>query len=126
MLRSAFCALALLAAAPAFAAEPAADSVVIQIEAPETKSTPRANPVETYPGLFGADFEEEEAAPGRCVRNPDRKPHGVVEAAVGTGGYRSGAAVVTMPVGDCGQATIAIESSRGGYGGYGRGPRRGR
>ena len=68
-----------------------------------------------------------------CVRNPDRAPHGEVSVAVGSRGYREVGGVVTQPIGDCGQITIGIGTSRGGgyfggpygygggYGGYGRG-----
>jgi hypothetical protein len=67
-----------------------------------------------------------------CVRNPDRSPHGEVSVAVGSRGYREASGVVTQPIGDCGQITIGIGTSRGGgyygspygyggYGGYGRG-----
>ncbi len=73
--------------------------------------------------------------PGKngCVRNPDRSPHGEVSVAVGSRGYREAGGVVTQPIGDCGQITIGIGTSRGGgyfggpygygggYGGYGRG-----
>ena len=67
-----------------------------------------------------------QAGEGRrgCIRNPDRSPHGEMEVAVGTGGYRSASGVVTQPIGDCGQITIGIGTSRGGrgyYGGYGGG-----
>lgn len=53
-----------------------------------------------------------------CVRNPDRSPHGEVSVAVGSRGYRSASGVVTQPIGDCGQITIGIGTSRGG--GFGR------
>ena len=70
--------------------------------------------------------------PGRngCIRNPDRTPHGEVSVAVGSRGYREASGVVTQPIGDCGQITIGIGTSRGGGffggpygygGGYGRG-----
>jgi hypothetical protein len=68
-------------------------------------------------------------APGKngCVRNPDRSPHGEVSVAVGSRGYREASGVVTQPIGDCGQVTIGIGTSRGGgyYGGYGGGYGRG-
>jgi len=49
--------------------------------------------------------------PGRCAPPPDKKPHGEVWAGVGTGGYREAGGVVTMPVGDCGQVTVAIDKT---------------
>jgi hypothetical protein len=63
-----------------------------------------------------------------CIRNPDRSPHGEVSVAVGSRGYREASGVVTQPIGDCGQVTIGIGTSRGGgyYGGpYGYGGGRG-
>lgn len=52
---------------------------------------------------------EARAGSGRCTRAEDRQPHGQVWAGVGTGGYRNVGGVVTQPVGDCGQVTIAID-----------------
>ncbi len=76
------------------------------------------------------EMAEAGQTPGRngCVRNPDRSPHGEVSVAVGSRGYREASGVVTQPIGDCGQITIGIGTSRGGGyyggpygGGYGRG-----
>jgi hypothetical protein len=75
------------------------------------------------------EMAEAGQTPGKngCVRNPDRSPHGEVSAAVGSRGYRGVSGVVTQPIGDCGQITIGISTSRGGgyYGGYGGGYGRG-
>ncbi len=75
------------------------------------------------------ELAEAGQAPGKtgCVRNPDRSPHGEVSVAVGSRGYREASGVVTQPIGDCGQITIGIGTSRGGgyYGGYGGGYGRG-
>ena len=49
------------------------------------------------------------AQSGRCTRVEDRQPHGQVWAGVGTSGYRNVGGVVTQPIGDCGQVTIAID-----------------
>ena len=49
--------------------------------------------------------------PGRCAPPPDRAPHGEVWAGVGTRGYRQAGGVVTMPVGDCGHLSIAIDKT---------------
>ena len=54
--------------------------------------------------------------PRGCQRNPDRAPHGEVWAGVGTGGYNSAGAVVTAPIGDCGEATVAVSHSDYGHG----------
>jgi hypothetical protein len=63
-----------------------------------------------------------------CVRNPDRAPHGSVGVSVGSGGYRAADVYMTQPIGDCGQISIGISTSRGGhrfyggpYGGFGGG-----
>lgn len=57
-----------------------------------------------------------EKAPARtaCAAPADRKPHGQVWGAVGTGGYRSMGAVVTQPIGDCASVTVAVSRTEGG------------
>jgi hypothetical protein len=49
-----------------------------------------------------------------CQRNPDRAPHGEVWVGAGSGGYNTVGAVVTQPIGDCAQATVAISRTEGG------------
>ncbi|MDB5430917.1 MAG: hypothetical protein JWP35_2033 [Caulobacter sp.] len=54
---------------------------------------------------------------------PDRRIHGEVGVAVGTGGYRSGYVALSGPIGDRGEAGVAFsqtKSDRRGY--YGAGP----
>ncbi|QYF87754.1 hypothetical protein [Brevundimonas sp. PAMC22021] len=59
----------------------------------------------------------------------ERKMHGVVSAGIGTGGYRSFGAAVTMPIGDQADLTVAYSEGRnlpygygyGGFDGYGYG-----
>jgi hypothetical protein len=73
----------------------------------------------------GASFDESaEVGPPT-----ERKMHGMVEAGIGTGGYRSYGAAVSMPVGENGRLDLAYREGRNepygyGYGGgYGlRGP----
>ena len=74
----------------------------------------------------GASFEEAaETGPPA-----ERKMHGMVEAGIGTGGYRSYGAAVSLPVGENGRLDLAYREGRNepwGYGyeayGYGlRGP----
>ncbi|MFN3877409.1 MAG: hypothetical protein ACK4MH_03415 [Brevundimonas sp.] len=72
----------------------------------------------------GASFDE-----GAEVGPPaERKMHGMVEAGIGTGGYRSYGAAVSLPVGENGRLDLAYREGRNepwgyGYGGYGlRGP----
>jgi len=63
------------------------------------------------------------------VARDDRKPHGVVEVGVGTGGYRSVYVQTDMPLGENGRLSLAFEDTKYGrhapyryYGGYGGGP----
>jgi hypothetical protein len=72
----------------------------------------------------GASFDEA-LEPGP---QDDRQMHGMVEAGIGTGGYRSYAAAVSLPIGENGRLDLAYREGRNepwgyGYGGYGlRGP----
>lgn len=72
----------------------------------------------------GASFDES-AEPGAPA---ERKMHGMVEAGIGTGGYRSYGAAVSLPVGENGRLDLAYREGRNepwgyGYDGYGlRGP----
>lgn len=53
----------------------------------------------------------------------DRRIHGMVEVGVGTGGYRSYGAAVSMPLGETGTLNVSIRQVENGfgYGGYGYG-----
>jgi hypothetical protein len=63
-----------------------------------------------------------DAAPGVTAGADDRKVHGMVEASVGSGGYRSLYLQSEMPIGKTGTLSVAIQQSQGrGYGGYGFG-----
>ena len=64
-------------------------------------------------GQPGDEAAGDKTAKG-CQRNPDRAPHGEVWAGVGTGGYNTVGAVVTQPIGDCAEATIAVSRTEGG------------
>jgi hypothetical protein len=67
--------------------------------------------------MSGASGEDPGDEPPRgCQRNPDRAPHGEVWVGVGTGGYKTAGAVVTAPLGDCGQATVAVSRTDYGHG----------
>jgi hypothetical protein len=72
----------------------------------------------------GASFDEASAAD----LQDDRQVHGMVEAGIGTGGYQSYGAAVSMPIGENGRLDLAYREGRNepwgyGYGGYGlRGP----
>ena len=65
----------------------------------------------------GASFDESaEAGPPA-----ERKMHGMVEAGIGTGGYRSYGAAVSMPVGENGRLDLAYREGRNEPWGYGYG-----
>ena len=63
----------------------------------------------------GASFDEG-PAPGP---QDDRPMHGMVEAGIGTGGYRSYGAAVSMPVGENGRLDLAYREARNQPWGYG-------
>jgi hypothetical protein len=65
----------------------------------------------------GASFDEA-AAPGP---QDDRQMHGMVEAGIGTGGYRSYAAAVSLPIGENGRLDLAYREGRNEPWGYGYG-----
>ncbi|GLK50331.1 hypothetical protein GCM10017620_33050 [Brevundimonas intermedia] len=65
----------------------------------------------------GANFDEA-ASPGP---RDDRQVHGMVEAGIGTGGYRSYGAAVSMPIGDNGRLDLAYREGRNEPWGYGYG-----
>lgn len=56
---------------------------------------------------FIADGADQDAEP-----QPDHKPHGFVSVGVGTRGYREVAGAVTLPIGDTGQVTVAIDDAK--------------
>ena len=58
--------------------------------------------------------DDERPTPGRCAAPEDRKPHGMVWGAVGTGGYREVGGVATQPIGRCGSVTVMINRTEGG------------
>jgi hypothetical protein len=57
-----------------------------------------------------ADTSDDDASNGGPVR--DHKVHGEMSVGVGTNGYREVGGVVTGPIGDTGQATIAIDAGQ--------------
>lgn len=102
---------AALCAAPALAAEPpegpmatarATPTVAEQIDA-----YLRSSPV--------LQVEQSDAIDGVVPAELDRRPHGEVAVAVGTGGYRSVYARTEMPLGESGRVSLAFEDTR-----YGR------
>lgn len=113
--------LAALIAAPALAAEPDAPvatasttpapvSTAEQIDAfIKSSPVPDARRVDGLDGVIDG-----------VVSGDDRKPHGEVGVAVGTGGYRSVYGRTEFPVGKSGRVSLAFQDTRNGYG-YGRG-----
>lgn len=94
-------ALALCLAPPAFADE-APQSTASGPEAPTATAKGPAAPTEI------TDRAEAPAAD----REPDRRVHGEVMVAVGTGGYRSAGIEVHGPIGDKGEAGILLQTTR--------------
>ncbi|MFC3070185.1 hypothetical protein [Phenylobacterium soli] len=59
------------------------------------------------------DLPQDRAAGVTSSSAHERSPHGFVEVGVGTGGYRSVAGLVQMPLGDTGSVTLAASDLRG-------------
>ncbi len=71
-------------------------------------------------GAPPSSVERSKDPPDDPLRDPadeqgDRKIHGEVGAAVGSGGYRSAYGVATIPIGKSSSATVAVSTSRGRY-----------
>lgn len=83
-----------------------------QIERWVAARTPDAKPFTDR--TYGADPEAEDAS---------RRMHGMVDVGVGTGGYRSYGAAVSMPLGETGTLNLSFRQVENGfgYGGYGYG-----
>jgi hypothetical protein len=122
----ALAALALLAAAPARADEviktgtdaapPAAEAPIESTTAPSDDAHAQAIGEwgrRVMSGEPAPDEERQAKARSGCTSAADRKPHGEVWGSVGTGGYRGVGGVVTQPIGDCGQVTIAVSHEEG-------------
>jgi len=128
--------IALLAVTPAFAQAPiatqpaAAPAQAEPAEAVATLDQPTESQIEAAewgrrvlarangqlpPSTDVEDDPRAGTAKGGCVRNPDRTPHGTAGVSVGTGGYRQADIFVTKPIGDCGQISVGISKSEGGY-----------
>jgi hypothetical protein len=114
--------LAALIAAPAFAAEPDAPVATAQPGSPPTSTAEQIDAFIKSSPAREARRAEDAVADG-VVPGEDRKPHGEVGVAVGTGGYRSVYGRTEIPVGKNGRVSLAFEDTKGGYGygGYGRG-----
>lgn len=97
-------------------APPAAET---SIDADNSPEAIRAWGRRVLAGEPAADAKPAQGAAGMasgCPPAPDHKPHGAVWGAVGTGGYREVGGVVTQPIGDCGQVSVAIDKVEGRFG----------
>lgn len=117
-------AAALLAPVPALAQEAIATARAVPPPAAEAPPPPRPAVREdpNSPEAIGrwargviagapAERDEMAEAPGGCIPPTDGKPHGEVWAGIGTHGYRQVGGAVTVPVGKCGYATIAVDNT---------------
>lgn len=94
------------------AAEPAAPAVTAR--QPETLDT--AEQIKRWLAESPAATTTPEEALSDGVRLPrERKIHGEVGVAVGTGGYRSGYITSVMPLGDNGTFALTIGQEKNGY-----------
>ena len=110
------CALVALAAAPvSFAQTAPADAG----QAPLSTSGAKATDENIAHFLNDKDAAAEAAngpdSSGAPAVVRDKAPHGEVGFSVGTNGYREAYGVVTMPLGEHGSATVAIDQSRMNY-----------
>jgi hypothetical protein len=116
------------AAAPAWAGEPEAVSTA----APSGAGAPPtvAEQIDAYLNTSPLVLPAQGASGVTPGTEQPRKIHGVVDVAVGTGGYRSAYVRTDLPVGKTGTLSIAVQDTRlgshfanrygGEFGGYGR------
>jgi len=117
MARPILAAIAVLALAPGLAmaqpqtAAPADGQVV-----PTASGAPVAPPRHAADGQI-ASVSDAAAAEDVEDDGPvrDNRVHGEISVSAGTNGYREVSGVATAPIGDVGQATIAIDSSQYNY-----------
>lgn len=102
-----------LIAAPALAADPGAVATATGAGAPPTV----ADQIDAYLKTSPAIAPPKDAATGVTSGAEPRKVHGVVDVAVGTGGYRSAYVRSDLPVGTSGTLSIAVEDTRFGRSG---------
>jgi hypothetical protein len=106
--------LALLVASPAAAEEAVTTAGSgAPLPAAEGSARPISDPAMVDPQADGSEAGARSGERPGCRPPPDRKPHGEVWAAIGTGGYRSVGGVVTQPIGDCGFITIVVSHAQG-------------
>jgi len=86
---------------------------------PPTDETARQ--IERWLAESPAAREQEEGVLSGLVGEPDRKIHGEVGMAIGTGGYRSAYISSVMPLGENGTLALSIGQEKNGFRPYGYG-----
>lgn len=84
---------------------------------PPTDATARQ--IERWLADSPAAREQEDGVLAGLVGEPDRKIHGEVGVAVGTGGYRSAYINSVMPLGETGTLALSIGQEKNGFRPYG-------
>jgi hypothetical protein len=100
--------VAMVFAGAAAAAEPEAMATAQGAGAPPSV----ADQIDTYLKTSPAAALPRDAASGATSGSEPRQVHGMVDVAVGTGGYRSAYVASEIPVGKTGTATIAVGETR--------------
>lgn len=122
----ALAALALLWGVPALATEAPADAPTATAPATAPGELSVADQIAAYLRTSPvARLPTDDEPSGVTSSTPARKPHGVVDVAVGSHGYRSVYVRSDLPIGETGTLSIAVGETRGGRGfgyGYGYGP----
>jgi hypothetical protein len=115
MVRPILAAIAALALAPGLAVaqqQAPADSQVVPTASGAPAAPPRA-------ALNGQVASVSDAAAAEDVEDDgpvrDNRVHGEISVGAGTNGYREVSGAATVPIGDVGQATIAIDSEQFNY-----------
>lgn len=67
----------------------------------------------------GATPRDERRHGGPVLWDDDREIHGHVEGAIGTGGYRSYGASISVPIGESGRVSFRFSQTENGFGYYG-------
>jgi hypothetical protein len=108
-----------------------ADSVVVGAIAPTTDARPDASRITpTTQSLTTAEQIDRWIAARPAPDAPfasdrdltdDRRMHGFVSGAVGTGDFRAVSVGVSLPIGEKGRLDLSFSQTRNGYGGYGYG-----
>lgn len=117
MVRPILAAIAALALAPGLAlaqqqSAASADSQVVPTASGAPAAPPRVAPSGEVASVSDAVAQEDVEDDGP-VR--DNRVHGEISVGAGTNGYREVSGAATVPIGDTGQATIAVDSQQFNY-----------